>query len=53
MLITKEKRKSTFKWLSKRLEFVNSKHEIVSNAYNSILNSLDQISIDSHQDYRQ
>ena len=53
MSIGKEKRDQLYKRFTKNLFFVNLIGEIVSNLYDSIWNLLDQISIDSNDDYRQ
>ena len=53
MTIRKEKRDQISKGITRRLLFVNAIDEIVINMYDSISNSLDQISTDSHDDYRQ
>ena len=53
MNVRKEKRDQISNRITKRLLFVNPKDEIVLNLYDSILSSLDRISIDSHYDYRQ
>ena len=52
MTIRKEKRDQISNRITKRLLFGNSNGEIVLNVYESILNSIDQISIDYQNDYR-
>ena len=53
MIIRKEKREALAGRILKSLEYVKPEDEIVLNVSNSILNLLDQISIDSHDDYGQ